>query len=418
MYDLTKKLLDGDTSEVPVGVNVLTNKPDQNSPNVKRITTGTPLQNLQLGYFEAEGYEATQVERDPENNELTFETPQDPNILRSVDWAFDNDAGILTFVRRNKESVQIPSFLRQSDFGSGPQGPRGNPGLMGRNGKDGDDGRDGIPGCAGEEGNDGRQGVEGARGAEGPVGPTGPAGPRGIRGERGEQGPEGIIGFEGLRGPCGFSCPANLVGPDGPQGLTLDGRICTGAKPAKTCLIWATPDDCLCPLDPHDVAYVDIPKPTLVAERIMQAPPLICTGGQTIYGVWLGPTTANGTYIERIYSDGSIVTTAPDYGGAVCAMPVQPPPVLKCVYEPNFTYVYKTRRRKKNDNYPWFYFYKNGILLHRVQIGAKNGNYTFTQGSAISVGGRRYWQGAHTRSYYDSSYHDFYELCGEFEQDE
>lgn len=417
MYDLTKKMLNRDTSDVPIGAPVITNNPNRNSPEIKRITTRTPVTKVNLEHVAAIGYEYTQVERDTNKNEMEFAEIQDPNILRSVDWAFDDSTGTLKFVRRNKDVVEIHSFLRQADFGVGPQGPRGEAGFDGEDGEDGEEGEDGETGCAGLPGPEGRQGEVGDRGLEGPIGLTGPAGPRGERGPRGPQGPEGLIGFAGTRGPCGFGCSADLTGPEGPVGITLKKEVCTEPSPTFDCVLWAAPVDCLCPDDSHEVTYIPIPKPRIMSQRILESEPLICKNGQTISGIWMGPVTASGTYVETIWSDGSVETSEPDYNGAYCAMPVMPPPVVECRYEHDMTYVYQTRRRKKNDNNPYYHFVINGIEVHQTRYGSKNGSYKFREGNPITTSdGRKFWMGELKRNESGgSAYRLWYEICGEFE---
>jgi hypothetical protein len=52
---------------------------------------------------------------------------------------------------------------------------------------------------------------------------------------------------------------------------------------------------------------------------------LTCPAGQTIGGVWNGPTTASGFITVTTFSDGSVEQSEPDYNGAYCAIAQEPP---------------------------------------------------------------------------------------------
>lgn len=315
--ELTKAGLDGNSLKVPIGAPVITNKPGSNSTTIKALMTGQQLTLIQMETIEALGYEGKQVSRNAATNEFDYVTPELTNIKKSVQWSFDKDAGEIVFVRASGEVVTISGFLRQIDFGIGPQGPRGNPGKDGKDAKEGRDGKDGPTGCAGPAGNDGRNGEIGDFGEEGPVGPTGLTGAPGPTGPKGDIGPEGIPGREGKRGPKGFTCPTTLIGPDGPQGREMNPYVGLLPAPGATDLIWAAPEDCLCAFDPADPEFIP-ETPYAISTVTLVAPEMYCPYGKTIGGVPGGRTSASGTYTESVMSDGTIKRSAYNYNGAWC----------------------------------------------------------------------------------------------------
>lgn len=330
--ELTQASLDGNSVKVPIGAPVITNKPGQNSPSIQSLMTGQQVTLKPIQIIEALGLEGKQLNRNPLSNELDFVVPEETNAEKSVQWSYDDDSGQLTFVRASGEVVSISGFLRQIDYGVGPTGPQGDRGKDGADARDGRDGKDGLAGCEGNTGADGRTGDTGDFGEEGPVGPDGLTGAPGPTGPTGIQGPEGIPGREGKRGPKGFSCPTTLIGPDGPQGREMNPFVGLTPAPGATDLIWAAPEDCLCPVDWEGefvdlnsgktfarVASADVGTPVIVSTTTLAAPDLICPAGQTIGGVVGGPTSASGTFTESVMSDGTIQRSEYNYNGAYCA---------------------------------------------------------------------------------------------------
>lgn len=319
--ELTKASLDGTSIKVPIGTPIITNDRSKNSSSIAALMSGTTLTSPDIKAVQASGVEGKQAGRDVVRNSIDFYTPENINDGKTVQWSFNDVDGTLSFIRSNGEVVTISGFLRQIDFGVGPTGPRGSPGLNGRDGRDGRDGKDGLNGCVGFQGLPGYIGEQGDYGEEGPLGPTGPSGLPGPTGPRGDTGPQGLHGMEGRRGPKGFTCPSSLRGPDGPQGRTMNANVGLGEYPSETDLIWASP------------ACTAVPEPieiTLVSEETIYVI-LNCPAGQTINGVWEGPTSTQGFYFVRTYSDGSVQQTEPDYGGAYCAIPVEPPFTLETI---------------------------------------------------------------------------------------
>ena len=133
---------------------------------------------------------------------------------------FDSNLGLMTFIKKNGEIVQISGLPTLSAFGSGKPGQRGAPGAPGRDGRDGRDGETGRAGCAGRPGERGLTGPDGEDGEDGIEGMEGYPGYEGDPGEPGPDGPEGQTGPIGPRGNDGPSCIAGATGPTGPAPIT------------------------------------------------------------------------------------------------------------------------------------------------------------------------------------------------------
>ena len=392
--ELTKAGLDGTSLKVPIGSPVITNKPAGNSSSIKALMTGQPLTLVQMDTIEALGYDGKQAARNSATNELEFVEPEVANARRAVQWSFDRDGGEIVFVRSTGDIVVISGFLRQIDFGVGPQGQRGNPGKDGEDAKEGRDGKDGPTGCAGRSGIEGRTGDIGDYGLEGPVGPDGLAGAPGPTGPQGVQGGEGIPGQEGKRGPKGFSCPVTLTGPEGAPGREMNKAVGLQPFPGATDLIWAAPEDCLCAIDPADADFEDN-SVVGVSTTTRVAPDLLCPAGQTIGGVIGGVTTASGTFTETIMSDGTIQRSAPNYNGAYCAVATtnQPHVVITERYTYNSVQVSKVVFDSTPDS-PVYYFYDGAGLQHKVRRFSKGAVFNYSQANpVIRDDGMMYWQG-------------------------
>lgn len=393
--ELTKAGLDGTSLKVPIGSPVITNKPAANSNEIKALMTGQQLTLVQMDTIEALGYEGKQASRNSATNELEFVEPEVANARRAVQWSFDRDSGEIVFVRSTGDIVVISGFLRQIDFGVGPQGLRGNPGKDGEDAKDGRDGKDGPTGCAGRSGIEGRMGDIGDYGLEGPVGPDGLVGAPGPTGPQGVIGPEGIPGQEGKRGPKGFSCPTTLVGPDGPAGREMNKSVGLLAFPTSTDLIWAAPEDCLCA---YDAAAGDFENSSVigVSSTTRIAPDLLCPAGQTIGGVIGGATTASGTFVETVMSDGTIQRSAYNYNGAYCAVAAtsQPHVIITERFVLDSVQVNKIVFDSAPDS-PVYYFYDGTGLQHKVRRFSKGAVFNYSQANpVIRDDGMMYWQGA------------------------
>jgi len=252
---LTIAALDNKSVSVPIGKTVLTNKKDDCSLNVQTVMDGTEVAAPKLEIIDAPGENGKQAYRDNADS-VYFDKPIDRTAQQLAEGAFDTGTGMLTFVRKNGTKLLISSFLRQVDFGVGPQGPRGDPGIDADDGVDGKDGKDGDVGCAGPNGMEGRNGPVGDPGLEGDIGATGPYGPLGPTGPRGDVGNQGPAGFEGKRGLCGYTCPTTMRGPCGEQGNKMNDVAQTKPYPTNLDLIWAADEDCLCPIDPTQINAV------------------------------------------------------------------------------------------------------------------------------------------------------------------
>lgn len=134
---------------------------------------------------------------------------------------FDSNTGLLTFIKKNGDIVQVSGLPTLSSFGSGKPGPRGAPGAAGRDGRDGRDGETGRTGCGGSVGQRGLTGPDGEDGKDGVDGDDGYTGFVGDDGNVGPVGPEGQTGPIGPRGNNGPSCIAGATGPTGPAPLTV-----------------------------------------------------------------------------------------------------------------------------------------------------------------------------------------------------
>lgn len=259
---LTIAALDNKSVVVPIGKNVLTNKRENNSLNVQAAMDGTEIEAPKLDLIEAPGEDGKQAYRNNED-EVVFDKPIDRTAMQVAEITFDDTTGMLNVVRKNGEKLIISSLLRQVDFGVGPQGVRGDPGIDGVAGEDAADGKDGKTGCAGPQGAEGRNGPTGDPGLEGDVGATGPIGPIGPTGPRGDTGAQGIAGFEGKRGYCGHTCPTTMRGPCGEPGNTMNPNAGIKPYPTNLDLIWAAPEDCVCPnpLDPSKIVITPVSIP-------------------------------------------------------------------------------------------------------------------------------------------------------------
>lgn len=220
MSKLVADMYEGKERHITVGQRIFTQDGRFLTEKEKPLSFGAGLTGLDISQFDAFGSDRQQLipKRNDDNNELDFIEPFANNMLQIAAVAFDNESGILRFVRKNGEEFEITGFLTQPDFGVGLPGLRGPPGIDGFEGYDGSDGSDGPTGCDGEEGPCGEEGVPGESGEDGPQGPQGPPGgpgPEGLRGFDGEQGRTGNEGCEGKQG-----CPGECLGTIGTAGVS------------------------------------------------------------------------------------------------------------------------------------------------------------------------------------------------------
>jgi Collagen triple helix repeat (20 copies) len=101
-----------------------------------------------------------------------------------------------------------------------------------RKGSVGAQGPEGPIGPIGPAGPQGIQGIQGPPGAEGPQGPQGPVGPSGPPGADGAQGAAGPQGLQGLQGPQGTQGATGSQGIQGPQGIP--GPVAVSADAGNT----------------------------------------------------------------------------------------------------------------------------------------------------------------------------------------
>ncbi|QZE57987.1 virion structural protein [Erwinia phage pEa_SNUABM_33] len=147
---------------------------------------------------------------------------------------FNSKTGVLVFIKKNGEVVNVPGLPTIAMFGEGKPGRRGAPGAPGRDGRDGRDGETGRQGCEGGPGSKGKTGPVGDPGRDGEDGPPGDTGRQGPDGPTGPDGPPGPTGNIGPRGATGASCISGATGPTGPAPITTavqsntqptDGRV-------------------------------------------------------------------------------------------------------------------------------------------------------------------------------------------------
>jgi len=162
---------------------------------------------------------------------------------------FNSKTGVLVFIKKNGQVVNVPGLPTVAMFGEGKPGRRGAPGAPGRDGRDGRDGETGRPGCPGPVGNRGKTGPVGEPGRDGPDGQTGDTGREGPTGPTGPDGPDGPPGVLGPRGATGASCIAGATGPTGPAPITT--AVLSNAQPTDgRVFVWLYPTANVTPAPP------------------------------------------------------------------------------------------------------------------------------------------------------------------------
>lgn len=239
---LVADLLEGKTSQVPVGQRALYNDVDKNSKDVLPLTVGQNTTELTIDDFDVFGdRNSLSVKRDPSTNTVSFSERGALNDGLIEEAAFDDEGGHLVIVRRNGSELRIPGFMRQPDMGRGRPGPTGPAGNDAFDGDDGDDAPDGDSGCSGESGSQGDPGPVGEAGKDGPQGISGPIGEIGEKGPVGRPGPAGRFGDEGARGMRGTPCDA-APGPAGTPGTSPNSAVVVSASaPDSSAFIWGIP---------------------------------------------------------------------------------------------------------------------------------------------------------------------------------
>ena len=186
--------------------------------------------------------------------------------------------------------------------------------------------------------------------------------------------------------------------------------------PSTTDLIWAAPEDCLCAFDPADPDF-DAKAVFPVSSITIVAPDLLCPVGQTVRGVAGGATTANGTYVETLMSDGTIQRSAPNYNGAYCAAAAtsERPVVITEKYIFDNTQVTK-RVSKTSPTEALYLFYEGGKLVHKVRRSSVGAAFNYSAAEPdIREDGRVFWQGALQTQSSDANWDYFiYSFAGSF----
>lgn len=241
---LLSDLLEGQDSNVPVGRTILTNTRENNSKETKSPFDGKPLTNLHVDQFDAFGKSRQDraTKRNEDTSDVAFSDRAVINDGLIVESAFDNEGGVINFVRTNGQVFDVDGLLTQADFGRGATGPKGDPGFDAYGGDDGEEGPEGDTGCEGAEGKDGELGPPGKDGEDGPTGIQGPGGQPGPPGPMGPFGPLGREGHEGARGPRGLSCLSDS-GSAGPDGASINPNVVISAtEPSGNVVLWGIPE--------------------------------------------------------------------------------------------------------------------------------------------------------------------------------
>lgn len=241
--DLLSDLYEGKSKKVPVGKKIIYQDHEKNSDDVKPITAGQPVTNLDIDQFDAFGSErqGKATKRDTLEDEIEFNDREQINDGLIDEVSFDKEEGSLVIVKKNGKVINVSGLLTQSDYGVGEQGPVGEPGLPGFEGYDGEDGEEGEDGCEGPEGSQGSTGTMGAIGADGVTGVQGPFGQNGLEGIMGPVGERGINGYEGSRGPAGTECEAGS-GPPGPDGADPNMSVVISSDEPPNAVLWGIPE--------------------------------------------------------------------------------------------------------------------------------------------------------------------------------
>lgn len=162
---------------------------------------------------------------------------------------FNSKTGVLVFIKKNGEVVNVPGLPTIAMFGEGKPGRRGAPGAPGRDGRDGRDGETGRQGCEGGPGSKGKTGPVGDPGRDGEDGPPGDTGRQGPDGPTGPDGPEGPTGNIGPRGATGASCISGATGPTGPAPITTAVQSSTQPTDGRV-FVWLYPTANVTPAPP------------------------------------------------------------------------------------------------------------------------------------------------------------------------
>lgn len=265
--ELYDKAMRGDEKDVPIGAPFMTNKPSQLNESIRLRITQDHVETIGASQVYADGREGLEIGRNVTTNSLTFSKPVDQSARRIVEMSFDDNTGILTLTRANKEQFEISNFLRTDQLGQGAPGRRGADGRNGHNARSGKDGRKGATGCPGEEGKDGQEGPSGDIGRQGAMGITGPDGCDGVQGQPGVTGRLGAHGYEGPRGVKGPSCKkdgSDSRGAAGATGATFGEGVWIGTPataPLAVAIVGLADDGIDSPVGKPGTGVTAVPKP-------------------------------------------------------------------------------------------------------------------------------------------------------------
>ncbi|QZE56308.1 hypothetical protein pEaSNUABM3_00111 [Erwinia phage pEa_SNUABM_3] len=180
---------------------------------------------------------------------LQFESTDVATLTQLASVRFNSKTGVLVFIKKNGDVINVPGLPTISMFGTGKPGRRGAPGAPGRDGRDGRDGPTGPDGCPGKIGNRGKTGPVGDPGRDGEDGPPGDTGREGPVGPTGPDGPTGPTGIDGPRGNDGPSCIAGATGPTGPAPITTAVQSATQPTDGRV-FVWLYPTSNVTPAPP------------------------------------------------------------------------------------------------------------------------------------------------------------------------
>lgn len=249
---------------------------------------------------------------------VQFENSDVATLTQIASVRFNSKTGVLVFIKKNGDVVNVPGLPTVSVFGEGKPGRRGapgSPGRPGRDGRDGETGRQGCPGGVGNRGKTGPVGEPGRDGEDGPDGDTGRMGPDGPTGPDGATGPTGPIGPKGNDGP---SCIAGATGATGPAPITTAVLSSTQPLDSKV-FVWLYPTTNVTPAPPLPTITplaASVSSLYMVGQRTVQGSdvftslaylPVNARGGVGPYKYKWTITTTEGVTLDAIETSTCIV---------------------------------------------------------------------------------------------------------------
>ncbi|QZE57320.1 virion structural protein [Erwinia phage pEa_SNUABM_1] len=247
-----------------------------------------------------------------------FESSDTAALTQLASVRFNSKTGVLVFIKKNGDVVNVPGLPTVAMFGEGKPGRRGAPGSPGRDGRDGRDGETGRQGCQGKVGNRGKTGPVGDPGRDGEDGPPGDTGRMGPDGPTGPDGPDGPTGPIGPRGNDGPSCISGATGPTGPAPITTAVLSSTQPTDGKV-FVWLYPTNNVTPAPPLPTITplaASVSSLYMVGQRAVQGSdvftslaylPVNARGGVGPYKYQWSITTTEGVTLDATTSSTCIV---------------------------------------------------------------------------------------------------------------